>query len=174
MSSYIYNSIFTLPIDLQQEDETNISKDNKVILNDDEIISAEINIIDDNNNINNISFISNRILDNGTKLSNDDSKNSEFITFSTDKNNKQIKSLSNSSRLYINEILKKSWKMKVRKLIKRMKQKLIKKLNRIENEEKNQNDKNSCDDNKYLINQQNITVNQFFVFEERKNKNNFH
>ena len=171
MSSYIYDSIFTLPIDLQQEDETNISKDNKSILNDDEKISDEINIIDENKDI---SFISNRVLDNDTKQSNNDTKNPEFITFSTDKNNKEIKSLSNSSRLYINEILKKSWKMKVRRLIKRMKQKLIKKLNRIENEEKNQNDKNSCDDNKYLINQQNITVNQFFLFEERKNKNNFH
>ena len=171
MSSYIYDSIFTLPIDLQQEDETNISKDNKSILNDDEKISDEINIIDENKDI---SFTSNRVLDNDTKQSNNDTKNPEFITFSTDKNNKEIKSLSNSSRLYINEILKKSWKMKVRRLIKRMKQKLIKKLNRIENEEKNQNDKNSCDDNKYLINQQNITVNQFFLFEERKNKNNFH
>ena len=171
MSSYIYDSIFTLPIDLQQEDETNISKDNKSILNDDEKISEEINIIDENKDI---SFTSNRVLDNDTKQSNNDTKNPEFITFSTDKNNKEIKSLSNSSRLYINEILKKSWKMKVRRLIKRMKQKLIKKLNRIENEEKNQNDKNSCDDNKYLINQQNITVNQFFLFEERKNKNNFH
>ena len=171
MSSYIYDSIFTLPIDLQQEDETNISKDNKSILNDDEKISDEINIIDENKDI---SFTSNRVLDNDTKQSNNDTKNPEFITFSTDKNNKEIKSLSNSSRLYINEILKKSWKMKVRRLIKRMKQKLIKKLNRIENEEKNQNDKNSCDDNKYLINQQNIIVNQFFLFEERKNKNNFH
>ena len=55
-----------------------------------------------------------------------------------------------------------------------MKQKLIKKLNRIENEEKKQHDNNNCNANKYLINQQNITVNQFFVFEERKNKNNFH
>ena len=43
MSTNIYNSIFTLPIDLQQEDETNISKDNKSILNDDEKISEEIN-----------------------------------------------------------------------------------------------------------------------------------
>ena len=171
MSSYIYNSIFTLPIDLQQEDETNISKDNKIILNDDELISAEINIIDDNNN--NISFISNRILDNDTKLSNDDTKNSEFITFSTDKNNKQIKSLSNSSRLYINEILKKNWKVKVRKLKKRLKQKLIKKINHIENEEKKQNIKNNNIESNFLINQQNITVNQFLMFEQRKNKNNF-
>ena len=172
MTSYIYNSIFTLPIDLQQEDETSQSTDNKVLLNDDEIISAEINILNDNNDI---SILSNRILDNNIKLINEeDAKNPEFITFSTDKNNKQIKSLSNSSRLYINEILKKSWKTKVRKLIKRMKQKLIKKLNQIENEENKQKNNNNYDINKYVINQQNITVNQFLVFEQRKDKNNFH
>ena len=171
MSSYIYNSIFTLPIDLQQEDETSQSTDNKILLNDDEAISAEINIINENNDL---SFLSNRILDNNIKLTNDeDAKNSEFITFSTDKNNKQIKCLSNSSRLYINEILKKSWKTKVRKLIKRMKQKLIKKLNQIENEENKQKNKNNYDINKYVINQQNITVNQFLVIEQKKGKNNF-
>ena len=173
MSSYIYNSnsIFTLPIDLQQEDEINLSTDDKIILNDDEIISAEINIINENNDI---SYLPNRILDNNIKVSNgDDSKNQEFITFSADKNNKQIKSLSNSSRIYINEILKKSWKKKVPRLIKRMKHKLIKKLNRFENEQKEQNSKNNYDGNKYVINKQNITVNQFIVFEERKNKNNF-
>ena len=171
MSSYISNSIFTLPIDLQQEDETTQSTDNKIILNDDEITSAEINIINDNDDF---SYISNRILDNNIKVPNeDDTKNPEFITFSADKNNKQIKSLSNSSRIYINEILKKSWKTKVRKLIKRMKQKLIKKLNQIENGEKKPNKKNNYNEKKYVINQQNITVNQFVVFEERKDKNNF-
>ena len=171
MTSYIYNSIFTLPIDLQQEDETSQSTDNKILLNDDEIISAEINILNDNNDI---SILSNRILDNNIKLTNEDSsKNIEFIIFSSDKNKKQIKSLSNSSRLYINEILKKNWKVKVRKLKKRLKQKLIKKINNIENEEKKQNIKNNNIESNFLINQQNITVNQFLMFEQRKNKNNF-
>ena len=171
MSTNIYNSIFTLPIDLQQEDETNISTDNKILLNDDEIVSAEINILNESNDF---SFLSNRILDNNIKLTNEDSsKNIEFIIFSSDKNKKQIKSLSNSSRLYINEILKKNWKVKVRKLKKRLKQKLIKKINHIENEEKKQNIKNNNIESNFLINQQNITVNQFLMFEQRKNKNNF-
>ena len=171
MSTNIYNSIFTLPIDLQQEDETNISTDNKILLNDDEIVSAEINILNESNDF---SFLSNRILDNNIKLTNEDSsKNIEFIIFSSDKNKKQIKSLSNSSRLYINEILKKNWKVKVRKLKKRLKQKLIKKINHIENEEKKQNIKNNNIESNFLINQQNITVNQILMFEQRKNKNNF-
>ena len=55
-----------------------------------------------------------------------------------------------------------------------MKQKLIKKLNQIENEENKQKNNNNYDINKYVINQQNITVNQFLVFEQRKDKNNFH
>ena len=89
------------------------------------------------------------------------------------KNNKQIKCLSNSSRLYINEILKKNWKVKVRKLKKRIKQKLIKKINHIENEEKKQSIKNNNIESNFLINQQNITVNQFLVIEQKKGKNNF-
>lgn len=38
---------------------------------------------------------------------------------------------------------------------------------------KKQNIKNNNIESNFLINQQNITVNQFLMFEQRKNKNNF-
>ena len=50
----------------------------------------------------------------------------EVIVFSTSVNNRQIKSMTNSSKIYVNEIFKQNWKLKSRRLITKLKKKLIK------------------------------------------------
>ena len=84
-----------------------------------------------------------------------------FITFSTSKENKEIKSLANSSKIYIAEIFRRNWKLKARRLITKMKQKLIKKLNYIETKE-NEN-KINCFHNKFYSNTKNNNINNNVV-----------
>ena len=50
----------------------------------------------------------------------------EVIVFSTSVNNRHIKSMTNSSKIYVNEIFKQNWKLKSRRLITKLKKKLIK------------------------------------------------
>ena len=60
----------------------------------------------------------------------DENNNNEknILTFSINKNDKNIKSLTNSSKIYISEIFKKNWKLKSRRLLSKLKKKLIKQL----------------------------------------------
>lgn len=50
----------------------------------------------------------------------------EVIIFSKCKNDRYIKSLTNSNKIYTSEIFKKNWKLKCRRLITKLKMKLIK------------------------------------------------
>ena len=50
----------------------------------------------------------------------------EVIVFSTSVNDRHIKSMTNSSKIYVNEIFKQNWKLKSRRLITKLKKKLIK------------------------------------------------
>ena len=50
----------------------------------------------------------------------------EVIVFSTSVNNRHIKSMTNSSKIYVSEIFKQNWKLKSRRLITKLKKKLIK------------------------------------------------
>jgi hypothetical protein len=50
----------------------------------------------------------------------------EVIVFSTSANDPHIKSMTNSSKIYISEIFKQNWKLKSRRLITKLKKKLIK------------------------------------------------
>ena len=50
----------------------------------------------------------------------------EVIVFSTSVNDRDIKSMTNSSKIYVNEIFKQNWKLKSRRLITKLKKKLIK------------------------------------------------
>ena len=53
----------------------------------------------------------------------------KIIIFSLNKADKEIKSMTNSSKIYISEIFKKNWKHKSRRLIAKLKKRLIKLLN---------------------------------------------
>ena len=50
----------------------------------------------------------------------------DYIVFSKSANDRNIKSLTNSSKIYISEIFKQNWKLKSRRLITKLKKKLIK------------------------------------------------
>ena len=56
-------------------------------------------------------------------------ENKNIITFSLNKNDPNIKSMTNSSKIYICEIFKRNWKLKSRRLIAKLKKKLIKQWN---------------------------------------------
>ena len=63
-----------------------------------------------------------------------------------DKNDKNIKSKTNSSKIYISEIFKRNWKLKSKRLITKLKKKLIKQIrnsNNEDNERINSNIKNN-------------------------------
>ena len=100
-----------------------------------------------------------------------------IITFSTSKTNKEIKSLANSSKIYIAEIFRRNWKLKARRLITKMKQKLIKKLNNIESKE-NENKINYFHSRNYPNNKNNIIINNNVInqcyFDRRNELYNFH
>jgi len=74
-------------------------------------------------------------------------KGEEVIVFSESVNNRYIKSMTNSSKIYVNEIFKQNWKLKSRRLITKLKKKLIKeyknKCNKELNEVNNNHIKNS-------------------------------
>ena len=56
----------------------------------------------------------------------EEDEDKKIITFSLSKNNHSIKSKTNSSKIYISEILKKNWKIKIRRLMAKQKKRLIK------------------------------------------------
>lgn len=109
--SGIYNNIFSIPIDQEEEDNIinsptipnntishNESQINQDIINNNYINESNINI----NKYNNI----------------------PWKIFSVYKNNKN-KSVANSSKLYVTEILGYNWKIRIKKLLTRNKQKYI-------------------------------------------------
>ena len=100
--------------------------------------------------------------------------NKKIIKFSSIKNDHNIKSLSNSNKIYISEIFKRNWKLKSKRLIAKLKKKLIKQwkymhngenynykwtkfinnnfANKIINSKLNNNDSNDFEYNNYIIN----------------------
>ena len=149
------NPIFTLPIDLELEEK--VEPDNIFLSDSNECDTCEDNYsLKESKNFEKIyEYLDNKdqnLLELHNKPNediksdipikeNDKKKSLKFITFSTSKENKQIKYLANSSRIYIGEIFRRNWKLKARRLITKMKQKLIKKLNYIEDEENKNNNK---------------------------------
>ena len=147
MSQNIFHTdpIFVLPIDYE-EDFTNVSKENqneKIYNNHFEkhkkksYKKKKTTSEDENSNENTSSGKEN---DHSSDSSEDKDKNQkriigrekgedngkEVIVFSTSVNNRHIKSMTNSSKIYVNEIFKQNWKLKSRRLITKLKKKLIK------------------------------------------------
>ena len=148
MDSNIYERLFTLPIDMQNEEE-NFTSSHKISNNfEEEKKFNEINMINDNICIDQVMELLGGFSNNNVNKKNDNNnlEKPKFIVFSNEKNNKSIKSLINSSRIYISEILEKNWKLKIKKIIRKMKVQYIQKLKLIENENlKKNNDFNNND-----------------------------
>ena len=105
--------------------------------------------------------------------------NQTTIIFSSTKNDRNIKSMSNSSKIYISEIFKRNWKLKSRRLIAKLKKKLIKQWIQTNNKEINDTNANLSkyySNNKLIINSQSNNINtndyefnNYYIY----NKNNF-
>jgi len=118
-------------------------------------------------------------------------KNKKTIIFSSIKNDRNIKSMTNSSKIYTSEIFKKNWKLKSKRLIAKLKKKLIKKWKQTNNEENynykfsnfiknnfvnkiiinsksNNIDRNDFEFNNYIINNKSNINHINNIFNERK------
>ena len=94
---------------------------------------------------------------------NNQDDNQTTIIFSSTKNDRNIKSMSNSSKIYISEIFKRNWKLKTRRLIAKLKKKLIKQwtqTNKKEINDTNANLKTNCSNNKLIISSQSNNINK--------------
>ena len=108
--------------------------------------------------------------------------NQTTIIFSSIKNDRNIKSMSNSSKIYISEIFKRNWKLKSRRLISKLKKKLIKQWIQTNNKEINDTDvklNKYYSNKKLIINSQsnNININDYefnnyYIFNNNNISNN--
>ena len=137
------NPIFYLPIDLEESSNTQEVQNNT---------SQERN---------SLSSIDNK--------SEDENNDKNIIIFSLNKNDRNIKSMTNSSKIYTSEIFKKNWKLKSKRLITKLKIKLIKQWKNFEknNENNNSNLIKYNNINEIIIKSKNINnkfdVNNYYI-----------
>ena len=108
--------------------------------------------------------------------------NQTTIIFSSIKNDRNIKSMSNSSKIYISEIFKRNWKLKSRRLISKLKKKLIKQWIQTNNKEINDTNvklNKYYSNNKLIINSQSDNINtndyefnNYYIFNNNNINNN--
>ena len=103
-NAFPINPIFFMPID--SEDSSNTIKEQKDKNNSSSFENNSLSSIDENEDINN--------------------KNT--IIFSLNKDDRNIKSMTNSSKIYTSDIFKRNWKLKSKRLITKLKKKLIKQI----------------------------------------------
>ena len=116
---FLINPIFFMPIDEEySKRKGNQNKDdkaksqkikNKFCLNQ----NQDLSIIKGNHPKKIISISE----ENKLPTNNNQDDNQSTIIFSSAKNDRNIKSMSNSSKIYISEIFKRNWKLKSRRLI---------------------------------------------------------
>jgi hypothetical protein len=119
---------------------------------------------------------------NKSPSNNSQDNNQEIIIFSSTINDRNIKSMSNSSKIYISEIFKRNWKLKSRRLITKLKKKLIKQWTQTYNKEINDinaNLINTCSNNKIIINSQSNNTNyndsefnNYYIYNNNVKNNN--
>ena len=103
-NAFPINPIFFMPID--SEDSSNTIKEQKDKNNSFSFENNSLSSIDENEDVNN--------------------KNT--IIFSLNKDDRNIKSMTNSSKIYTSDIFKRNWKLKSKRLITKLKKKLIKQI----------------------------------------------
>ena len=163
---FLIDPIFFMPIDEEyykrkgkpnKADKTESQKiKNMVGLNQ----NQDLGIIKDNHPKKIISILK----ENKSSSISSQNNNQSTIIFSSTKNNRNIKSMSNSSKIYISEIFKRNWKLKSRRLIAKLKKKLIKKWTQTYNKEgngKNVNINKNCSNSKIIINSQSNNINNY-------------
>ena len=162
---FLIDPIFFVPIDEEyskrkgKQKKEDIAKSQKIK----NLIGLEqnkdLNIIKGNHTKKIISFPE----ENKSPFNSNQNDNKTTIIFSSTKNDRNIKSMSNSSKIYISEIFKRNWKLKTRRLIAKLKKKLIKQLTYINNKEINDTNTNintNCSNNKLIINSQSSNINK--------------
>ena len=112
MNNINYPSIFTIPID-GEEDEKDSSHHNEIINNSQNNIITQNN----NNNINNINNITNQQIN-----------VNKWVVFSSLNTQKSTRSMATSSKMYMCEFLKHNWKLKAKRLLVKLKKKYSKKI----------------------------------------------
>ena len=120
--------------------------------------------------------------ENKSTSNNSQDDNQTTIIFSSIKNDRNIKSMSNSSKIYISEIFKRNWKLKSRRLISKLKKKLIKQWIQTNNKEINDTNvklNKYYSNKKLIINSQsnNININDYefnnyYIFNNNINNKN--
>ena len=120
--------------------------------------------------------------ENKSPSNNSQDDNQTTIIFSSIKNDRNIKSMSNSSKIYISEIFKRNWKLKSRRLIAKLKKKLIKQWIQTNNKEINDTNVNLnkyYSNNKLIINSQSSNINtndyefnNYYIFNNNINNKN--
>ena len=181
---FLIDPIFFMPIDEEyskrkgKHKKNDITKSqimkNKVGLEQ----NQDLNIIKGNNPKKIISIPE----ENKSPSINNQDDNRTTIIFSSIKNDRNIKSMSNSSKIYISEIFKRNWKLKSRRLIAKLKKKLIKQWIQTNNKEINDTNVNLNkynSNNKLIINSQSNKINtndyefnNYYVFNNNINNKN--
>ena len=181
---FLIDPIFFMPIDEEyskrkgKHKKNDITKSqimkNKVGLEQ----NQDLNIIKGNNPKKIISIPE----ENKSPSNNSQDDNRTTIIFSSIKNDRNIKSMSNSSKIYISEIFKRNWKLKSRRLIAKLKKKLIKQWIQTNNKEINDTNVNLnkyYSNNKLIINSQSSNINNndyefnnYYIFNNNINNKN--
>jgi hypothetical protein len=181
---FLIDPIFFMPIDEEyskrkgKHKKDDITKSQKIK----NIIGLEqnkdLNIIKGNHSKKIISFPE----ENKSPSINSQDDNKTTIIFSSIKNDRNIKSMSNSSKIYISEIFKRNWKLKTRRLIAKLKKKLIKQWTQTNYKEINDINANLSkyySNNKLIINSQSNNINtndyefnNYYIYENNINNNN--
>ena len=144
-NAFPINPIFFMPID--SEDTSKNHKDQKEKNSSSSFDNNSLSSIDESEDIND--------------------KNT--IVFSLNKGDRNIKSMTNSSKIYTSEIFKRNWKLKSKRLITKLKKKLIKQIknfykNNI-NECNEYNNKTNKNDHQIIINSKknsNFDINNYY------------
>jgi hypothetical protein len=183
-NAFLIDPIFFIPIDEEyskrkgKHKNNDITKIQKMKNKVDSEQNQDLNIIKGNHP----KKIKSIPEENKSTSNNSQDDNQTTIIFSSIKNDRNIKSMSNSSKIYISEIFKRNWKLKSRRLIAKLKKKLIKQWIQTNNKEINDTNVNLNkynSNNKLIINSQSNKINtndyefnNYYVFNNNINNKN--
>ncbi len=99
----------------------------------------------------------------------EEDEDSNILTFSLIKDNRNLQSKTNSSKIYISEIFKKNWKIKARRLMAKIKKRLIKQWKNANS--KNILENNNCNNTNWINNiiiesnniNKNLDLNNYYI-----------
>ncbi len=137
MEKNIFHSIFTIPIDGEQNSDLSFLHSTKKDNQEDSQVFIENKIIQNYFNLpSNYIYPSNEISiypkkEEDLSECRKSLESTELIIFSDCKKNSEIKSKANSSKIFISEILKHNWKLRCKRFIRKMKTKYVKTFSKL-------------------------------------------